>query len=103
VALSVAADVASDAEIGLPEPDAEGATELADAIGDSARTGRPFMAGTFALHGDPSGAVVMVTEDAAGRVRKSVVPRKIVRLALGLMAGERSGMAGFLARRLGRG
>lgn len=103
VALSVASDVAVDAGVGLPEPDAEGAADLADAIAESAARGRPFMAGTFALYGDPSGAVVLVTEDAAGNVKRSVVPRKIVRLALGLMSGERSGMAGFLAKRLGRG
>lgn len=88
---------------GLPEPDAAGAADLADAIRNSAESGRPFMAGTFALYGDPSGAVVLVTEDAAANVRRSVVPRKVVRLALGLMAGERSGMAGFLAKRFGRG
>lgn len=89
--------------LGLPEPDAAGAADLADAIGQSAASGRPFMAGTFALYGDPSGAVVLVTEDAAENVRRSVVPRKVVRVALSLMAGERSGMAGFLAKRFGRG
>lgn len=88
---------------GLPQPDAEGAADLARAIATSAERAEPFMAGTFALYGDPSGAVVLVVEDAAGNVKRSVVPRKIVRLALGLMSGERSGMAGFLAKRLGRG
>ena len=72
--------------LGLPEPDPEGAADLAQMMADSAATGQAFMGGTFALYCDPSGAVVMVTETAAGE-RTTVIPRKAVRFALSMMAG----------------
>lgn len=90
-------------ELGLPPADPEGAKSLADTMGRSAATGQPFMAGTFALYADPTGAVVLVTEDADGNVKRSVVPRKAVRLGLSLMAGEGGPLARLLGRRMARG
>lgn len=81
--------------LGLPEPDPAAAASMADILAASAGTGRPFMAGTFAMYSDPSGAVVMVTETEAGGLRRDVIPRKAVKFALGLMSGKR-GMLGRL-------
>lgn len=91
----------SQPEPSLPAPDPGAAAALADVLAATAGTGRPFMAGTFALYSDPSGSVVMVTETAAGQ-RNDVIPRKLVKLALGLMAGKGPGI-GMLARMVGRG
>lgn len=97
------ADEEMDLSDGLPQPDPEGALAVGAMLEKSRTTGEPFMAGTYALYADPSGAVVMVTEDATGHVRRSVVPRKVVKLAIGLMAGERQGKNGMLLRVLGFG
>jgi hypothetical protein len=85
--------------LSLPEPDPEGARGMAELLAAAAGTGEPFMAGTFALYADPSGAVVMVTETAATGVRRDVIPRKAVRFALGLMGGGKS--RGMLGRLIG--
>lgn len=90
-------------ELGLPPADPEGARTLADTMARSAATGQPFMAGTFALYADPTGAVVLVTQDADGNVKRSVVPRKAVRLGLSLMAGEGGPLSRLLGRRMARG
>jgi len=87
--------------LGLPQPDPEAAADMAELLRISSGTGKPFMAGTFAMYSDPSGAVVLVTEDQAGNVRRSVIPTKAVSFALGLMAGKRPG--GMLGRLLFRG
>lgn len=79
------------------------ATDIRAAMRESAVTGRPMFAGTFALYGTPNGEVVLVTEDQAGDVKKSVVPRQAVKMALALIAGERTGLAGLVARKFGRG
>lgn len=88
--------------LSLPEPDPAGAADMADMLAASAGTGRPFMAGTFALYSDPSGAVVIVTETETAGVRRDVIPRKAVKVALDLMAGKH-GMIGKLGGLLGRG
>lgn len=82
--------------LGLPEPDPAAAAGMAEILASTAGTGRPFMAGTFALYSDPSGAVVMVTETDNAGVRRDVIPRKAVRFALGLMSGKRGGLLGRL-------
>lgn len=82
--------------LGLPEADPAAAAGMAELLAESAGTGRPFMAGTFALYSDPSGAVVMVTETDGTGVRRDVIPRKAVKFALGLMGGRSRGMLGRL-------
>lgn len=57
-------------------------------MAESVRTGQPFFAGTFAMYGHPSGAVVLVTEDQCGEVRQRVIPRKAVKAGLGIMSGK---------------
>lgn len=93
----------SDDAQGLPEPDPAGAASLADLMAATAGTGQPFMAGTYALYADPTGAVVLVTQDPDGSVRRSVVPAKMVRLALALMAGETPKGFGLIGKLLSRG
>lgn len=79
------------------------ATDIRAAMQESAVTGSPMFAGTFALYATPKGEVVLVTEDPAGDVKRSVVPRQAVKMALALIAGERTGLAGLVARKFGRG
>jgi hypothetical protein len=83
--------------LGLPEPDPAAAEDLAVMLAESAGTGRPFMAGTFALYSDPTGAVVIVTETEKSGVRRDVIPRKAVRFALSMMGGG-GAKRGLLAR-----
>jgi len=94
---------ADDDGLGVPEADPAGAAELRAAMEMSAVNGRPFMAGTFAMYADPSGAVVLVTEDAGMNVRRTVIPRKVVRIALQFMAGDVGPIGRLFGRRLGRG
>lgn len=82
---------------------AETAASIRDKMAASAATGDPFMAGTFALYAAPSGELVLVTQDQQDRVNRSVVPRKAVQMALALIAGEKTGVVGMLARKFGRG
>jgi hypothetical protein len=70
------------------EANRESGEALALMMDRSAVTGEPFLAGTFAMYATPSGDVVMVTEGMGMGVKKSVFPRRWVRTALGLIAGE---------------
>lgn len=81
-----------DDALGLPEPDPAAAAGILDLLNSTAGTGRPFMAGTFAMYADPSGAVVIVTETEGTGLRRDVLPRKAVRFALGLIGGKRGGI-----------
>lgn len=63
-------------------------------------TGRPFLAGTFALYAAPDGSVVMVTETDQAGVRRDVMPARLVKLALGFAANQGGGL---LPRWLRRG
>lgn len=87
--------------LGLPEPDAAAAATIEQILKESAGTGRPFMAGTFALYSDPTGAVVMVTDTSSSGVRRDVIPRKAVKFALSMIGGgSKRSMIGKL---IGRG
>jgi len=70
------------------EANRESGEALALMMDRSAVTGEPFLAGTFAMYATPSGEVVMVTEGMGMGVKKSIFPRRWVRTALGLIAGE---------------
>lgn len=85
------------------EGDATAAASLREMMRISAATDQPFFAGTFALYASPKGSVWLVTEDPQGMVKRTEVPRRAVQMALALIAGERTGVAGMLARRFGRG
>lgn len=85
------------------DSDPVAAASIRDAMLASVQTGEPFFAGTFALYATPRGEIVCVTQDQQGIVKRSVVPRRAVQMALALIAGERTGVAGMLARRFGRG
>jgi hypothetical protein len=87
-------------DLGAVQADPTGARELALMMDRSAATGEPFLAGTFALYAAPTGDVVMVTEGIGEGVRRSVVPKRWVRTALGLMSGE--GAGGMKGRILGK-
>lgn len=89
--------------LSLPEADPEAAADIAAKMQASAATGSPFVAGTFALYATPKGDVVVVVEHQDGTVTRPVIPKKMVRLALGMIAGEQKGIAGIIARKLGRG
>jgi hypothetical protein len=80
--------------LGLPESDPEAAEGMAAMLAATAGSGVPFLAGTFALYSHPSGSVVMVTETSASGVRRDVIPRKMVKLALGLMGGGKRSLLG---------
>lgn len=81
----------------------ETAASIKQAILASAFSGQPFFAGTFAVYGTATGEIVLVTEDQHGEVKKTCVPKNVVRMSLALIAGERTGVAGLLARKFGRG
>lgn len=82
----------------LSQSTPEAVADLADALQKSADSGEPFIAGTFALYGHPSGAIIAVTETTTLGLQKSVFPRKLVRVALSMMAG--GGKRGLLSRLL---
>jgi hypothetical protein len=94
---------AAPADLELPEPDPEAADYLRVLMAESVDSGKPFVAGTFAAYADPSGAVILVTEDKDGVVTRAILPRRIVKIGIGLISGERRGLAGLIARKLGRG
>lgn len=85
----------------LPPANAEAAATMEQMLSEAAGTGRPFMAGTFALYSDPSGAVVMVTETSMAGVRRDVIPRKAVRFALSMIGG--GAKRSMIGKLLGRG
>jgi hypothetical protein len=79
-------------DLGTIEATPDGARDIAAMMDASVASGEPFMAGTFAMYAAPDGSVVMVTEGIGEGVRRSVVPRRWVRSALQLMAGEGGGL-----------
>ena len=91
---------------GHPEPPQtlsdgfSGPADLAAHMAAHKGTGTPFLAGTFALYAAPDGSVVMVTETTQAGIRRDVMPAKLVRMALGLAAGQGGGIMGRL---FGRG
>jgi hypothetical protein len=103
VAVARALGDAEPADLELPEPDPEAADYLRVLMAESVDSGEPFVAGTFAAYADPSGAVILVTEDKDGVVTRAILPRRIVKIGIGLISGERRGLAGLIARKLGRG
>lgn len=80
--------------LGLPEADQEGAEGMAALLRASAGTGVPFLAGTFAMYSHPNGDVWLVTETNQSGVRRDPIPRKVVKLALGLMGGGKRSLLG---------
>jgi hypothetical protein len=81
----------------------EAAMDIAEMMDRSASTGEPFLAGTFAMYAAPDGSVVMVTEGTPplDGVRRSVVPKRWVRSALQLLAGEGGLKAKMLSKIFG--
>ncbi len=67
-----------------PQNAAETARTIGNILKESAQTGEPFMEGTFALYADPSGAVVIVTENPERGVERHTIPPQFVRLVLSL-------------------
>lgn len=90
-------------DLGAVEADPTGAREIALLMDRSAETGEPFLGGTFAMYAAPNGDVWMVTEGIGDGVRRSMIPRKWVRAALQLMAGEGGMKSRMLGKIFGRG
>lgn len=84
--------------LGTMGPSPEVALDIAAMMDRSVETGEPFLAGTFAMYAAPDGSVWMVTEGIGDGIRRSQVPRKWVRAALQLVAGE----GGLKAKMLGK-
>jgi hypothetical protein len=90
------------AELSEPQPALGGMDELASALAESAASGRPFIAGTFAAYATPEGGVCLVTENPAGDIRRDMFPPRMVRLVLGMMNGKAPKGLGMLSRLMTR-
>lgn len=91
------------ADLSGDDPALGSVEDLTAALAESAASGRPFLAGTFAAYATPDGGVVLVTTDPQDNVRRDLFAPKIVRLVLGLMGGKSPKGMGFLARMVRRG
>jgi hypothetical protein len=90
-------------DLAMMDASPEAAMDIAEMMDRSASTGEPFLAGTFAMYAAPDGSVVMVTEGTPplDGVRRSVVPKRWVRSALQLLAGEGGLKAKMLSKIFG--
>lgn len=60
---------------------------ISEAMTRSVATGQPFLAGTFAIYGHPTGAIVVVTDEKNRGVERNTIPPALVKMTLQMASG----------------